>query len=78
MSIFDQLGRAARQAQEQGIITQQLAERISRISADRLHYKHLGLELHGLMAHMVPVAGRGAAAAIETLVQQIEAKHRRS
>lgn len=77
MSVFDQLGQMAMQAQEQGRISQQMAERICRIGADRLHYKHLGLELHDLVAQLVPTGGKSPAAAIAILVEQIEGKHRR-
>ncbi|TLM68962.1 MAG: hypothetical protein FDZ69_01820 [Deltaproteobacteria bacterium] len=77
MSVFDQLGQVAMQAQEKGLISRQVAERICRIGADRLHYKHLGLELHGLMAQLVPAGGKLPASSIEALVEQIEEKHRR-
>ena len=77
MSVFDQLGHVAMQAQEKGLISKQLAERICRIGSDRLHYKHLGLELHGLVSQLAPAGGKASASSIETLVGQIEDKHRR-
>lgn len=77
MSVFDQLGHVAMQAQEKGFISKQLAERIFRIGADRLHFKHLGLELHGLVTQLSPAGGKASASSIEVLVGQIEDKHRR-
>lgn len=80
MPVFDKLCCAAKHAEEKKQISKQLAERICRIGVDRLHYKHLGLELHGLIAHLSPSEGKGArasAAPLEELVLQIEEKHRR-
>jgi hypothetical protein len=77
MSVFDQLAQAAMQAEAKGLITPPLSERICRIGAERMRYKHLGLELHGLVAQLAPSRGRGSAASIEALVGQIENKHRR-
>lgn len=80
MPVFDQLCCAARKAEEKTLISKQLAERICRIGVDRLHYKHLGLELHDLIVKLTPVGGKVSnppAVALEELVQQIEEKHRR-
>ena len=80
MPVFDQLCCAAKHAEEQKRISAQLAERICRIGLDRLHYKHLGLELHGLIAQLAPSGSKGgrlSAGALEALVGQLEEKHRR-
>lgn len=80
MPVFDKLCCAAKHAEEKKRISKQLAERICRIGADRLHFKHLGLELHDLIAHLSSSESKGAgasAAPLEELVQQIEGKHRR-
>lgn len=80
MPVFEQLCRVAASAEEKKLISRQLAERICRIGEDRLHYKHLGLELHGLIAHLSPSGSKGKSAVsapLEELVQQIEEKHRR-
>jgi hypothetical protein len=78
MPVFDQLCHAAQKAHEKNLISKQLAERICRIGSDRLHFKHLGLELHGLVAQLTPSAGNCLpSSGIEDLVQQLEAKHRR-
>jgi len=63
------------------LISKQLAERICRIGADRLHFKHLGLELHGLVAQLTPASGKGSSAepaGLEALVRRIEEQHRRT
>ena len=77
MSVFDQLGQVAMQAQEKGLISQPLADRICRIGNDRLHYKHLGLELHGLVARLAPAGRMRSTVTIESLVGEIEEKRRR-
>jgi hypothetical protein len=80
MSVFEQLCHAAKRAEEKGIISTQLAERICAISKNHVHYKHLGLEMHGLMARLAPVDGKGhgaAAPALDELVQRLEDRYRR-
>jgi hypothetical protein len=80
MPVFDQLCHAASKAQEKNLIPKPLAERICAISRDRLHYKHLGLELYNLISQLVPAGSKGAdlqLAAIEETVRRIEEKHRR-
>lgn len=80
MPVFDQLCCAAKKAEEKNLISLQLAERICRIGADRLHYKHLGLELHDLIVKLTPLGGKipgPSAAVLESLVLKIEEKHRR-
>lgn len=80
MPIFDKLYCAAKQAEENKQISKQLAERICRIGTDKLHFKHLGLEMHGLIAQLALAGGKSSSAepaGLEELVQQIEEKHRR-
>jgi len=80
MPVFDKLCCAAKQAEEKKLISTQLAERICRIGTDKLHFKHLGLELHGLIAQLAPAGGKGSSAepaGLEELVRRIEEKHRR-
>jgi hypothetical protein len=79
MPVFSQLCQAARKAQEKNLISQQLAERICAIGQNRLHYKHLGLELHSLVVQLAPARGRGDCGStdFEELVRRIEEKHRR-
>lgn len=79
MPVFDKLCCVAKRAEEKKLISEQLAERICRIGGDRLHYKHLGLELHELTARL-STGGKMVPAvepALEQLVDQIESKHRR-
>lgn len=80
MPVFDQLCCAAKEAEKKSLISKQLAERICRIGADRLHYKHLGLELHTLLGRLAPAGAKGqgpGSAALDELVEQIEERHRR-
>jgi hypothetical protein len=80
MSVFDQLCQAAIRAEEKGVISPQLAERVCAIGKNHVHYKHLGLELHGLIAQLAPAGSNLAcapSAVLEELVQQVEGKHRR-
>ena len=77
MPVFDRLYCAAKEAEEKKRISKQLAERICRIGVDRLHYKHLGLELHDLVAQLAPAGVKAPVATIEELVERIEEKHRR-
>lgn len=80
MPVFDQLCCAAKQAEEKKQISKQLADRVCRIGTDRLHFKHLGLELHDLLNRLAPAGAKGQGsnpAALEEFVQQIEEKHRR-
>ena len=80
MPVFDQLCQAARKAQEKDLISKELADRVCAIGQNRLHYKHLGLELHGLVAQLAPAGGQGsrvAPAGLDELVQRIEERHRR-
>jgi hypothetical protein len=80
MSVFAQLGKAAQRAREQGLISAALAERIGVIASHCIHYKHLGLELHGLIGQLVPAAESGQrppATALEEMVRQIEDRSRR-
>lgn len=79
MSVFEQLGVVAMQAQERGLLAPALAERIGTIARNYIHYKHLGLELHGLLGRLAPAAETGqriAEAALEEQLQRIEARHR--
>jgi type IV secretory pathway protease TraF len=74
------LCQAAKLAEEKGIISEQLAERVCAISKNHVHYKHLGLEIHGLIAHLVPVDGKGRSAtalALDEFVQKLEDRYRR-
>lgn len=80
MSVFEQLCQAAMRAQEKGLISKPLAERICAIGRNHVHYKHLGLELHGLIARLSPVARKGhnlEATALDEMVQRIEDRYRR-
>lgn len=80
MSVFEQLCQAAMCAQEKGAISNALAERMCAIGRNHVHYKHLGLELHGLLAQLSPVGGKGnklQATALDELVQRIEDRYRR-
>lgn len=80
MTIFKQLGRAAKQAEAQGVISVALEERISVFSRHWIDYKHLGLELHRLHAQLIPAtqkSPRSALVGIEELVEQIESRCRR-
>jgi hypothetical protein len=79
MSIFEQVGVVAIRAQEQGLLAPALGERIVNIASNYMYYKHLGLELHGLLAQLTPAADSGqrmAADAVEAQLQRIEARHR--
>lgn len=80
MSIFARLGKAAKQAEEEGIITAALAERISIFARNWIYYKHLGLELHRLLDKLTPSTSENqqlALVGIEELVEQIENRYRR-
>lgn len=80
MSVFEQLCQAAMRAQEKRLISKPLAERMCMIGRNHVHYKHLGLELHGLIAQLSPVVGKGSklqATALDEMVQRIEDRYRR-
>ena len=80
MTLFEQLGQIAARAREQGLIAPALAERIGEIVRHNMNYKHLGLELHGLLTRLAPAVANNskfAAGQVEELVQWIEARHRR-
>lgn len=80
MSVFEQLCQAAICAQEKGAIPEPLAERMCAIGRNHVHYKHLGLELHGLIAQLSPATGKGSkaqATALDELVRRIEDRYRR-
>jgi hypothetical protein len=78
MPVFNQLCQAAREAREQQLISPSLVERICAIGRNRLHYKHLGLELHGLVDLLAPACRQTfAPEPVEELVQHIESRHRR-
>jgi hypothetical protein len=78
MPVFNQLCRVAREAQEQQLISPPLVDRICAIGRNRLHYKHLGLELYSLVDLLVPACAQSfAPEPVEELVQHIETRHRR-
>ena len=80
MSIFARLGRAAKQAEEEGLITAALAERIGAFARHWINYKHLGLEFHKLLDKLIPATSENqelALVGIEELVEQIENRYRR-
>jgi hypothetical protein len=80
MSVFEQLCQAAMRAQEKGLISKPLAERMCAIGRNHVHYKHLGLELHGLVARLSPATGKEnslEATALDEMVVRIENRYRR-
>jgi hypothetical protein len=80
MSIFEQLEQATVQAREQDLLAPALAERILAIASHTLNYKHLGLELHGLLDQLAPAVNQQQIppALLEEQLQRIEASYRRS
>ncbi|GEM_PF-5890466 len=78
MPVFAQICQVASQAREQQTIPPLLAERLHAIGVNRLHYKHLGLELHDVVAVLTDTGSSGCdVAALEQMVRNIEDRHRR-
>lgn len=81
MSVFEQLEQTTVQAREQELLPPALAERILAIASHSLNYKHLGLEVHGLLAQLAPAVNQHQLvppALLEEQLQRIEARYRRS
>jgi hypothetical protein len=81
MSVFEQLEQTTVQAREQELLAPAQAERILAIASHSLNYKHLGLELHGLLAQLAPAVNQHQLvppALLEEQLQRIEARYRRS
>lgn len=78
MPVFAQICQVASQVREQEVIPPLLAERVLAIGVNRLHYKHLGLELHELVTALAEFDNKSCnVAALEQMVRCIEDKHRR-
>lgn len=77
MPVFEKLCQVAVKAHEKQLISRALAERVCAIGENRLHYKHLGLELHALAARLDPKAARVSEPDVESLVRHIEDRYRR-
>ena len=80
MTVFEQLQQIAERASRQGLVAPALAERIGAIVRHQLNFKHLGLELHSLLAQLAAAVDNNrqiAAAQIDEQVQWIEDRHRR-
>lgn len=79
MTVFEQLGRTAKEAGEAGLISLVELERIDTIVRQKFNYKHLGLEIHGLLGELAPAVAQRqqpAAGAVEERVAHIEKRCR--